>query len=152
MKAIHVEQWGGPEVLQLADVAVPDVAAGQVLVRVRAAGINPVDRVYIAGSLENLGRDLSLLALHGRVIVVESRGPVEIQPRELMNCDGDIRAMTGFNVTPAEHASIHAAVVAGLEIGTLRPVVESELPLADAAVAHRAVLQHGAMGKIVLVP
>jgi NADPH:quinone reductase len=49
-------------------------------------------------------------------------------------------------------ASIHAALVAGLENGTLRPVIGKEFPLAAAAQAHRAVTESGALGKIVLMP
>jgi NADPH2:quinone reductase len=100
----------------------------------------------------NLGNDLPLLAKHGRVIVIGSRGKVEITPRDLMSRDADVRAMTLFNATPAELAGIHAALAAGLENGTLRPVVGRELPLADAAKAHVAVLEPGAYGKIVLKP
>ena len=44
------------------------------------------------------------------------------------------------------------ALVAGLECGTLGPVVGQELPLAEAPRAHRAVLGPGAYGKIVLIP
>jgi NADPH2:quinone reductase len=47
---------------------------------------------------------------------------------------------------------MHAALGAGLANGTLRPVVGRELPLAEAAAAHRTVLEPGAYGKIVLVP
>ena len=100
----------------------------------------------------NLGKDLPLLAKHGRVIVIGSRGAVEITPRDLMSRDADVRAMTLFNATPVELAGIHAAVAAGLENGTLRPIAGRELPLADAAKAHVAVLEAGAMGKIVLKP
>jgi NADPH:quinone reductase len=39
-----------------------------------------------------------------------------------------------------------------LEKGTLRPVIGKELPLAQASGAHRAVMEPGAFGKIVLVP
>jgi len=49
-------------------------------------------------------------------------------------------------------ASIHAAIAAGLENGTLRPVVGKELPLADAPRAHKEVLEPGAFGKTVLIP
>jgi len=42
--------------------------------------------------------------------------------------------------------------MAGLENGTLRPVVGRELPLAEAARAHKEILEPGAAGKIVLVP
>ena len=100
----------------------------------------------------NLGKDLPLLAKHGRVIVIGSRGTVEITPRDLMSRDADVRAMTLFNATPAELAGIHAALAAGLENGTLRPIVGREMPLADAAKAHVAVLEPGATGKIVLKP
>ena len=100
----------------------------------------------------NLGKDLPLLALRGRVVVVGSRGPVEINAREIMVRDGSIRAMSVL-VAPAEElVSVHAAIYAGLENGTLRPVVGQELPLAEAARAHKAVMEPGAHGKIVLTP
>lgn len=100
----------------------------------------------------NLGKDLTVLAKNGRVIVIGSRGEVEITPRELMKRDADIRAMTLFNATDSELAGIHTALGAGLENGTLRPVVGREMSLADAAKAHVAVLEPGAYGKIVLIP
>ena len=56
------------------------------------------------------------------------------------------------NATAEELAEIHAALVAGLANRTLVPIVGQELPLADAARAHEAVLEPGAFGKIVLVP
>ena len=49
--------------------------------------------------------------------------------------------MTLFNVTDADFAEIHAALVAGLENGTLNPVVGREMPLAEAARAHEAVME-----------
>jgi NADPH2:quinone reductase len=55
-------------------------------------------------------------------------------------------------MSPADWASIHAALMAGLENGTLRPVIGKEFSLADAAQAQRAVMEPGAFGKIVLVP
>jgi NADPH2:quinone reductase len=100
----------------------------------------------------NLGKDLPLLAKHGRVVVIGSRGKVEITPRDLMGRDADIRAMMLFNATAAELSSIHAALEAGFENGTLRPIVGREFPLADAPKAHVAVLEPGAFGKIVLIP
>jgi NADPH2:quinone reductase len=100
----------------------------------------------------NLGKDLTILAKSGRVVVIGSRGPVEINPRDTMQRDADVRGMILPNTPPAELASIHAALVAGLENGTLRPVIGKEYPLAEAAQAHRAVMEPGATGKIVLVP
>ena len=100
----------------------------------------------------NLGRDLTILARQGRVVVIGNRGQVEINPRDAMTRDASILGMTLMNTTPEESYGIHAALVAGLESGTLSPVVGQEMPLADAARAHEAVLQAGAYGKIVLIP
>ena len=100
----------------------------------------------------NLGKDLTILAKGGRVAIVGSRGRVEIDPRDTMQRDVDLRGMVLPNTPPAEMASIHAALVAGLENGTLRPVIGKEFPLAAAVQAHRAVTESRALGKIVLVP
>jgi len=102
---------------------------------------------------KNLGKDLPMLAKFGRVVVVGSRGPVEVNPRDAMGRDAMIMGMTLFNVPPEEMASIHAALIAGFENGTLRPIVGQEIPLAQAARAHEEVMRpSGAHGKIVLVP
>ncbi|HKG14468.1 MAG TPA: NADPH:quinone reductase [Pyrinomonadaceae bacterium] len=100
----------------------------------------------------NLNSDLGVVAKGGRVVVIGSRGPVEINPRLAMTRDAAVLGMTLFNTSPQELVSIHAAVGAGLESGTLRPVVGREFPLAEAALAHEEVLKPGALGKIVLIP
>jgi NADPH2:quinone reductase len=100
----------------------------------------------------NLGEDLSILAKDGRVVIIGSRGRVEIDPRHAMQREVDLCGVLLPNTSPAELASIHAALVAGLENGVLRPVIGKEFPLAQAAQAHRAVMEPGALGKIVLVP
>ena len=100
----------------------------------------------------NLDRDLGLLAKNGRVVVVGNRGRVEIDARQAMGGDAAILGMTLFNVTEVEFVEIHAALVAGLENGTLNPVIGRELPLADAARAHEAVMEPGALGKTVIIP
>jgi NADPH:quinone reductase len=100
----------------------------------------------------NLGRDLTILAPHGRVSVVGSRGSGEINAREIMMRDGAILGMSLWNATPQELISIHSALVAGLENKTLRPVIGQEISLAEAARAHSAIMAAGAYGKIVLLP
>jgi len=100
----------------------------------------------------NLGRDLGILALRGRVVVVGNRGNAEINARDIMTRDGAILAMTLWNASPEDLISIHSALVAGLENKTLRPVIGQEIPLAEASRAHVAVMASGAYGKIVLIP
>lgn len=100
----------------------------------------------------NLGGDLKILAKGGRVVVVGSRGTVEIDPRDAMGKDALVLGMSLFNATEAELKGIHAAIFAGLENGTLNPVVGLQFPLAEAAQAHHAVIEQKAFGKIVLVP
>jgi len=52
MKAIALQEYGGPEVLRLMDLPEPKVGPDTVLVRVRAAGVNPVDWKLRAGYLD----------------------------------------------------------------------------------------------------
>ena len=99
----------------------------------------------------NLDQDLDVLARNGRVVVIGNRGRVEIDPRKTMGVDGAILGMTLFNADRAEFHEIHSGIVAGLENGTLTPVVAREMPLADAVASHVAVMEPGATGKIVLV-
>ena len=100
----------------------------------------------------NLATDLKLLSLYGRVIVIGNRGEITINPRELMARRALVRGFTLWAATEAESVEIHSAIAAGLENGTLRPIVGKELPLKDAPQAHQDVLRPGAFGKIVLVP
>ncbi len=118
----------------------------------RLTGGKGVDVIVELLSNVNLGADLKLLAPRGRVVVIGSRGEVTINPRDLMGRDGVIYAMLLWNMSEEDAVSTHAALAAGLENGTLRPVVGLELPLAQAPQAHRKVMEPGAYGKIVLIP
>lgn len=98
----------------------------------------------------NLGNDLKALAQNGRVVVIGSRGTVEIDPRDTMARDATILGMTLMNAGERDLLNIHMALVAGLRNGTLNPVVGREIPLAEAPRAHREVIETSAFGKIVL--
>jgi NADPH2:quinone reductase len=100
----------------------------------------------------NLDRDLDIIARHGRISVIGNRGRIEIDPRKMMGKDASMVGMTLFNTTREEFLEIHAGIVAGLENGTLKPVIGKELPLDQAPQAHVAVMEPGAFGKIVLLP
>jgi NADPH:quinone reductase len=119
---------------------------------VKASGGRGVDVILEMLANVNLGGDLKMLAQQGRVVVIGSRGDTTITPRDLMVRRASILAFTLWAAQSAEVAEIHAALIAGLENGTLRPVVCKQLALAEAARAHKEILEPGAAGKIVLVP
>jgi NADPH2:quinone reductase len=100
----------------------------------------------------NLDKDLGLLAKQGRVVVIGNRGRIEIDPRQTMLKDSDIRGMSLMHADETELASIHAALGAGFANGTLTPVIGRTFPLKEAAQAHEAVMEPGSHGKIVLIP
>ena len=100
----------------------------------------------------NLGNDLPALAMGGRVVVIGSRGVVEINARDTMSRDASIIGMSLRNASECEFSSIHAYLVAGLSNNTLRPKVGKEMPLADAPDAHRRVMESPAFGNITLIP
>ena len=118
----------------------------------KATGGRGVDIILEMLANVNLAHDTKLLASRGRVIVIGNRGEVTINARELMGRRASIRAFTLWGITPAEESEIHAGLIAGLENGTLRPVVGKELPLSEAARAHNEILEPGAAGKMVLIP
>lgn len=126
----------------------PDSSA-QILAATQGRG---VDLIVEMLANVNLSKDLSLLAPQGRVLVVGSRGPVEIHPRDLMTRMADIRGVLLSLAPPAALAAIHRALVAGLESGALRPIIARKFSLDQAPQAHEAVLTAGALGKVVLIP
>jgi NADPH2:quinone reductase len=99
----------------------------------------------------NLSSDLKMLATNGRVIIIGNRGEITINPRDLMLRRSSARGFTLWAITAEEESDIHAGLYAGLENGTLNPVVGKEIPLAEAARSHKEILEPGAAGKIVLV-
>lgn len=118
---------------------------------VKSTGGRGVDVVLEMLANKNLAKDLKSLASGGRIVVIGSRGSVEIDPRDTMVREAAILGMLLFNTSERDLISIHSGLRAGLENGMLRPVVAQEIPLAEAARAHREVMEPGARGKIVLI-
>jgi NADPH:quinone reductase len=100
----------------------------------------------------NLDHDLTLAAPGGRIVVIGNRGRVEIDARKIMTKDVSVFGLALWGIPQDEVRRAHQAISAGLESGALNPVVGTEMPLADAALAHQRVMEPGARGKIVLVP
>ncbi len=63
-----------------------------------------------------------------------------------------VRGFVLWSISEADEADVHAGLFAGLENGTIRPVVGKELPLGEAQRAHKEILEAGALGKTILIP
>jgi NADPH:quinone reductase len=133
-----------------ADAVFNHTQAGYLDEIMKVTGGRGVDVILEMATHINLDKDLGLLANRGRVVVIGNRGRVEIDARQTMAKDAAILGMTLFNISDADMASINAYMMAGLENGSLKPVVGKEFPLAEAAKAQDAVMAPGAHGKIVL--
>jgi NADPH2:quinone reductase len=124
----------------------PDYLA-EIMAITEGRGVNAILEML---SNVNLGQDLRLLAQRGRVVVIGSRGKVEIDARDLMIREAEVRAMLLSNATPQEKAVIHAALAAAFASGTVAPIIGTEMPLSEAARAHEQIMKPGAHGKIIL--
>jgi NADPH2:quinone reductase len=118
----------------------------------KATGGRGVDVVLEMLANVNLAADLKLLARFGRVIVIGSRGDITITPRDLMARTASVKGFVLWGISEADEADVHAGLYAGLENGTVRPIVGKELPLGEAVRAHKEILETGAHGKVILVP
>src|SRR6266545_113553 len=75
MRAVVVRSFGGPEVLEIAEVPEPEPGPGQVRIRVEAAAVNPVDLATTAGYLASFATDRTMTGIGWDVAgVVDSVG------------------------------------------------------------------------------
>ena len=101
----------------------------------------------------NLGRDLPLMAMGGRVAVIGSRGTVSINPRDLMIRELEV---LGVMMEPSTQnlREAGAFITCLLRSGQLNPIASLELPLEEAPRAHTEVIsrQNLTVGNVVLIP
>ena len=54
MKAAYFEEFGGTEKIKVGQMEIPELREGEVLVKIRAAGVNPVDAIILAGKYKDM--------------------------------------------------------------------------------------------------
>ncbi|MBI3941383.1 MAG: NADPH:quinone reductase [Chloroflexi bacterium] len=110
-------------------------------------GVNVVLEM-VAG--KNLGRSLQVLTTGGRLVIIGSRSPTEINPRDIMSRETTVTGVMLFNATGQEMQQLYAGLEAGMTNGTISPIVGTSLPLAEAPQAHRMVGASSIFGNLVL--
>jgi hypothetical protein len=80
MKAIAIDAPGGPEVMTLHDLPVPEPKAGEALVRLEASGVNFIDVYYRKGHLQGARAIPLILGLEGAGVVERSAPGVTLWP------------------------------------------------------------------------
>lgn len=99
----------------------------------------------------NLSNDLQLLDFGGRVIIVGSRGPIEINPRDTMMKESSVIGVALHFATKSETSECAAALYAGMEAGWLKPVIGPKYTVDKVAQAHEDIINSpGASGKMIL--
>ncbi|KAK7945446.1 hypothetical protein WMY93_001174 [Mugilogobius chulae] len=117
----------------------------------KATGGQGVNVIVEMLSNVNLDKDLKMLAQGGRVIIVGSRGPIQIDPRDIMMKEISVIGVALYFAKPEEQSQCAAFLFSGFEAGWMKPAVGRRYPLADAAKAHHDIIEcPGASGKMVL--
>ncbi len=152
MKAIVVHQYGGPEVLKFEDYPDPVPGPGEVLVRVAAAGVNPLDYKRRAG----LTKDFYPIQFPGLIGVDIAGTVVKLGPGVEGFSDGD-QVFAMADNTYAELCAINAAVLAKIPKGLdliraaalpLVTVTGNQLSSATGIGAGQTVIVLGAVGNV----
>ena len=152
MKAIVLHQYGGPEVLKFEDYPDPVPGPGEVLVRVAAASVNPIDYKRRAG----LTKDFYPMHFPGLIGVDVAGTVVEIGPGVEGFSVGD-RVFAMADDTYAELCVVKAAVLAKIPEGLdliraaalpLATVTGNQLSSATGIKAAQTVLVVGAVGSV----
>ena len=153
MKVIQVQEFGGPQVLKLAEAPMPQPNPTQVLIRMRAAGVNPVDTYIRAGSyalkptlpyipgsdgagvIETVGDDVSVFKPGDRVYTAAATNGTYA---EVVVCD----AVRVHPLPPG------ISFTQGAAIGVPYATAYRALFQRGAAVRGETVLVHGASGGV----
>jgi NADPH2:quinone reductase len=157
MKAIRAHQFGDPSVMTLEEVPEPEAGAGQVLVDIKAAGVNPVDTYIRSGQYAFLpplpytpGSDAA-----GVVVAVGSEVPgIKVGDRVYVMGTIEGRAWGAYaqravcTIDQVHHLPSHITFAEGAGVGV--PYVTAWRALFDRgrAVPGETVLIHGASGAV----
>lgn len=106
-----------------------------------------------------LPKSTEMVAFNGRIVMIGGKdvgaggaGRTEFNPFTTLFKNADILGLFIGAAPPADVLAMKSTIFAGLENGTLRPIIGQEMPLSDASKALELISQSGAFGKIILIP
>ena len=157
MKAMVLKGFGGPDVFELAEIPKPEVGPGQVLLRVAATTVNPIDYKIRSGLLEAIAPQSGVLGFDVGGVVEELGAGVEgfAVGDEVIGCPGAVNEHQG---ALAEYQAVDARLLAkrpanlSLEDAAALPLVAitawDALTRGAQVEAGERVLVHGATGGV----
>ena len=129
MKAIVYDKYGSPDVLELKEIDKPAVGDDQVLIRVRAASVNPLDWHFMRGRPFFLRIKAGLRKPKVIRLGVDAAGTVESAGGNVTRLN--VSRCTPNPVAPAVDCLLHVFIVHGLGAGLCRPVARLGQEFAD---------------------
>ncbi|GMH41341.1 hypothetical protein BSKO_09251 [Bryopsis sp. KO-2023] len=110
-----------------------------------------VDLVIEMASHFNLGKDLTIMKPGGRIVVIGARGPVEINPGDMILNEVTISGLLIFKATLEEGKESAEVIAKEAKAGRLHPIVGKRFKLEEIATAHKDLMEgSGALGRTVL--
>jgi NADPH:quinone reductase len=146
MKAIQVKVPGGPESLQLVEIATPQPRPGQALVRIAASGVNFID-IYFRTGLYKADLPVAIGSEAAGTVEAVGEGVSEVAPGDRVAYAMARGSYAEYAVVPAaqlvkipEHVDFHTAAAAMLQGMTAHYLTHSTFPLkaGDTCLVHAA--------------
>ena len=101
---VRIHQTGGPEMLKVEEVAVPQPGANEVLIRQRAVGVNYIDIYHRTGFYKLMGYPIGLGLEAAGVVEQVGKQVGHLQPGDrVAYCGGPVGAYAEYRAIPARH-------------------------------------------------
>jgi NADPH:quinone reductase len=151
MRAAYIDQTGEPDVIKVGELPRPEPGPGQVLVRVRAAAINPID-LYIRSGLVAMPMSFPYVILCDLAGTVEKLGPQSSRFQVGDRVWGSNQGLLGRPGVAAEFAAVDEAWL--YPTPALLPDTDAAAMALVGITAHLGLFQFGQLkaGEIVYVP
>lgn len=99
----------------------------------------------------NLDIDMQVIGKHGRIIIIGSRGTIEVNPRNLMTSEAIVTGMTFRYPTQTEMREMQYGVNALLEIGAIQPLIGNAFTLDEPIEAYKSLMESTGNGRTIFV-